>query len=154
MKTKMATKKSVSKNTENLKAEKLPVFRGQKKKFYDALMQTRTQILEQMKFHADEALDSKNAFGDLNSMSNHMADFGSDNFLHDMELNMITNEGDVLEMIDEAINRLAGDEYGKCMDCGNNISPERLEAVPYARFCIKCKSIRENNGGLRPDLHN
>lgn len=150
----MKTKKNVSENTKNPNAEKFPAFRGQKKKYYDALMQTRTQILEQMKFHSDEALNSKNAFGDLNSMSNHMADFGSDNFLHDMELNMITNEGDVLEMIDEATNRLISDEYGKCMDCGDNISAERLEAVPYARFCIKCKSIRENNGGLRPDFHN
>ena len=84
-------------------------------------------------------------------MSTHMADLGSDNFLHDMELSLITNEGEVLEMIDEAVQRLIDNEYGKCLDCGIKINPERLEAKPYAMYCIACKTIREKNGGLNPN---
>lgn len=126
--------------------------RGQKKKHYESLMKVRDQFTQQMKFHSDEALvTSKNA-GET-GMSTHMADLGSDNALHDMELAMITNEGDVVEMIDEAVERLLGGEYGTCMDCTVKINTERLEAKPYARFCIKCKTIREKNGGLRPDYN-
>ncbi len=124
--------------------------RGNKKKYYESLLLLREEVLKQMKFHSDEAL--KNSDGGLNSISNHMADFGSDNFLHGIELDMMTNEGDVIEMIDEAINRLFEGGYGKCLDCGCKINPERLEAKPYAQLCVKCKSNREENGGLRPDM--
>ncbi|MFA6292339.1 MAG: TraR/DksA C4-type zinc finger protein, partial [Victivallales bacterium] len=60
---------------------------------------------------------------------------------------------EVIEMIDEAIERLASGEFGKCLDCGCMISSERLEAKPHARFCIKCKTLREENNGLRPEFN-
>lgn len=130
---------------------KIPNFHGEKKKTYEALLALREQITQQLEFHSSEALNTNENAGEKNGMSTHMADLGSDNFLHDMELAMITNEGDVVEMIDEAIQRLINNEYGKCMDCSEKITTERLEAKPYAMFCIDCKSIREKNGGLRPD---
>ena len=130
---------------------RLPNFRGDKKKHYDALMALRDKICAQMKFHSDEALDAvKNSSGELTSMSTHMADAGSDNFLHDMELNLMTNEGNVIELIDEAIERLIDGDYGKCLDCGCDINPERLVAMPYAQCCIRCKSAREKNSGMPP----
>ncbi|MFA6568752.1 MAG: TraR/DksA C4-type zinc finger protein [Victivallales bacterium] len=134
-------------------APKLPAFKGAKKKYYDMLLEIRRQMQGQINFHSGEAL-STGASGDLsNSMSNHMADFGSDNFLHEMELEMMTSEIEVIEMIDEAIERLASGEFGKCLDCGCQISTGRLDAKPYARFCIKCKSLREENNGLRPEFN-
>ena len=131
---------------------KIPAFKGTKKKYYDSLLLLREKVTQQLDFHSGEALTGNHDAGE-NGMSTHMADLGSDNFLHDMELAMITNEGDVVEMIDEAIQRLISNEYGKCMDCTAKINPERLEAKPYALFCIECKSIREKNGGLRPDYN-
>jgi DnaK suppressor protein len=134
-------------------APKLPAFKGKKKKYYQMLLEARRQMQGQINFHSTEAL-STGSSGDLsNSMSNHMADFGSDNFLHEMELEMMTSEIEVIEMIDEAIERLASGEYGKCLDCGCQISDARLEAKPHARFCIKCKSLREENNGLRPEFN-
>jgi DnaK suppressor protein len=134
-------------------APKLPAFKGKKLKYYQMLLEARRQMQGQINFHSTEAL-STGASGDLsNSMSNHMADFGSDNFLHEMELEMMTSEIEVIEMIDEAIERLASGEYGKCLDCGCQISDARLEAKPHARFCIKCKSLREENNGLRPEFN-
>jgi DnaK suppressor protein len=130
---------------------KIPTFTGKKKKHYDLLMQIREQITQQFEFHASEALGGNLDSTDKNGMSTHMADLGSDNFLHDMELSMITNEGEILEYIDEAVQRLIDGEYGKCLDCTCKINPERLEAKPYALYCIKCKTIRENNGGINPE---
>ncbi len=120
--------------------------KGKKKKFYESLIRVRDEILGQFKFHSEEALDSNAASGLAGSMSNHMADYGSDNFLHEMELDMMSNEGEVLEMIDEAIDRLATADFGKCLDCGCDIPEERLEIKPYARFCVKCKARREEAG--------
>lgn len=44
-----------------------------------------------------------------------------------------------LEDIDSALDRVEKGTYGRCVRCGNEISPERLEAVPTAALCIRCK---------------
>lgn len=41
--------------------------------------------------------------------------------------------------IDEALKRIAGGNYGDCEKCGQPIPDERLEAIPTARLCVRCK---------------
>jgi DnaK suppressor protein len=41
-----------------------------------------------------------------------------------------------------ALSRLDEGGYGICESCGNQISPERLEALPTARLCLACKQKR------------
>lgn len=43
-----------------------------------------------------------------------------------------------LRLINKAIDRIDADEYGICDTCGDDISEQRLEALPYANECIKC----------------
>jgi RNA polymerase-binding protein DksA len=38
-----------------------------------------------------------------------------------------------------ALGRIADGTYGRCARCGNEISPERLEAMPRATLCVNCK---------------
>jgi DnaK suppressor protein len=45
--------------------------------------------------------------------------------------------------IDAALDKIASGKYGICENCGQLIAKARLEALPYARLCIACKS-----GGL------
>jgi DnaK suppressor protein len=33
--------------------------------------------------------------------------------------------------------------YGRCANCGKEIPEERLQAVPYAQFCVNCQKQRE-----------
>lgn len=47
-----------------------------------------------------------------------------------------------LQDVRAALDRLGRGAYGKCERCGADISPERLEAVPTARLCIKCAQRR------------
>ena len=49
----------------------------------------------------------------------------------------------ITEEIDDALRKLERGTYGTCETCGNNILKARLEALPYARQCIACKT-----GGL------
>ena len=101
--------------------------------------------MTQVKFHADEALTShKDSAGERAGMATHMADLGSDNSRHDLELGLMSSEVDVVEMIEEALQRIHDDEYGICLDCGALIPEARLAAKPYARFCTKCKEKRES----------
>lgn len=38
-----------------------------------------------------------------------------------------------------ALDRITAGTYGKCESCGQDISVERLEALPSARLCMNCK---------------
>jgi len=44
-----------------------------------------------------------------------------------------------LVQIDEALRRLEHDEFGLCQQCGKEISRKRLEAIPWAQYCISCQ---------------
>jgi RNA polymerase-binding protein DksA len=48
-----------------------------------------------------------------------------------------------IEMIKQAIVRIDNGQYGICQVCGEPISKERLEAVPYSNMCIQCASKAE-----------
>ncbi|MER3632716.1 MAG: hypothetical protein C4325_11615 [Blastocatellia bacterium] len=45
--------------------------------------------------------------------------------------------------MDEALLRIEDDEYGTCQNCGKVISPKRLAAIPWARYCIACQELLE-----------
>jgi DnaK suppressor protein len=45
--------------------------------------------------------------------------------------------------LDEALRRLNEGTYGVCEDCGRQVSPERLKAVPFARRCVECQQKAE-----------
>ena len=47
------------------------------------------------------------------------------------------------QLIDDALYSLEEGTYGVCAECGGEISEKRLEALPFARLCVDCKSKRE-----------
>jgi DnaK suppressor protein len=114
--------------------------KGKKKKYLAALLEAKAAVLGQMEFHSDEALKyEKDSAGLRAGMATHMADLGSDNYRHDMELQLLTEEGNVNELIDEALQRLKDGDFGKCLECGCPVPHERLMIKPYARYCVSCK---------------
>ena len=44
-----------------------------------------------------------------------------------------------LALVDDALGRLEAGIYGPCQRCGQPIPPERLEALPWAAYCIACQ---------------
>jgi DnaK suppressor protein len=45
--------------------------------------------------------------------------------------------------IADAFRKLQSNTYGLCEECGNEISIKRLEVNPLARYCIECKTRKE-----------
>lgn len=45
--------------------------------------------------------------------------------------------------IQSALRRIEEGEYGICMECDEPISPKRLEAIPWAVYCVKCQEQLE-----------
>lgn len=52
-------------------------------------------------------------------------------------------ERDLLGLIDEAIKRLEEGEFGVCSNCSNDIKSTRLEAIPWAKYCLNCQELQE-----------
>jgi DnaK suppressor protein len=44
-----------------------------------------------------------------------------------------------LKLIDAALDRMAAGEFGACLACGEAISNRRLNAIPWAEYCIRCQ---------------
>jgi DnaK suppressor protein len=49
----------------------------------------------------------------------------------------------LLDLIDEALVRIEAGEYGQCVHCGELVQERRLEAVPWARHCLRCQDLQE-----------
>src|SRR5512137_1998319 len=75
--------------------------------------------------------------GDLSSMPIHMADIGTDNYEQEFSLNLLDSERKILREIDLALLRMEDESYGICEVTGRGISKARLEARPWARYCIE-----------------
>jgi len=57
---------------------------------------------------------------------------------------LIEREEDRLKAIEAALSRLERNHYGLCEGCGNEIPTERLQAMPFAAFCVQCQRKRSN----------
>src|ERR1700680_2955876 len=44
-----------------------------------------------------------------------------------------------LRQIQEALDRLQLGEFGMCLSCAEAIPPKRLQALPWAKYCVKCQ---------------
>jgi len=49
---------------------------------------------------------------------------------------------ETLQDIEDALAKFDAGTYGTCEQCGKEIQPARLEAMPAARLCIACASSR------------
>lgn len=64
-------------------------------------------------------------------------------YTKELLMSMSTNDRQLLQSIDAALDRIDDGDYGKCANCGQPIQEKRLEAVPWARHCIRCQDLIE-----------
>ena len=53
-----------------------------------------------------------------------------------------------LRLVEEALDRLGSGDYGICQACEEPIAAKRLNAIPWARYCVEC----QENLGAEADL--
>jgi len=56
---------------------------------------------------------------------------------------------DLLAEVEHALNKFEQGTYGLCDSCGQPINPARLEALPQANLCLRCKA-KDAKGKLSP----
>jgi DnaK suppressor protein len=110
------------------------------------LLLLRQRLTGDVSHLKDEALRRNgSAGGNLSNMPIHMADLGTDNFEQEFTLSLLQNEEQVLDEIAAALDRIQKGRFGRCEDCQGVIPKARLQALPYARYCVGCARKAEEN---------
>jgi DnaK suppressor protein len=73
----------------------------------------------------------------------HMADAGSDNFEQEFALDLMDSEKKMLVEINDALRRIEDGAFGVCEGNGESIPKARLNAIPWARYCVACAELNE-----------
>jgi len=110
-------------------------------KFKTLLLAKRNEILGNVLSMEDESLRRQNS--DLSNMPTHMADAGSDNYEIENTLGLMDSERKLLREIDEALDRIENGTYGTCEGSGKLIPKARLEAIPWAKYCVEYANTLE-----------
>jgi DnaK suppressor protein len=66
-------------------------------------------------------------------------DTATNNTERELYFKMIENDKLMLKTINDAFDKLNKNVYGKCEACHNAIPMERLQAIPWTRYCIECQ---------------
>lgn len=74
---------------------------------------------------------------------------GSDAFMRLQNLNQVDSQNKTIQMIDEALGRIAEGKYGICEVCGQLIRKPRLLNLPFVHTCMECQTAMENPFGNR-----
>lgn len=107
--------------------------------FRQKLESLRTQVIKKIRA-TSENIHLLNA---LNQSEE--AELGSVMSIAKIDENRAYANSSELDEIERALDKIKQGIYGICEMCGDEIHKERLEAKPFARFCIKCREIFETN---------
>lgn len=123
---------------------KIPVTKLSKaelENFRALLLDKRREILGDVGSMESEAFRNQD---NHSSSPMHMADVGTDNFEQEFTLGLIESERELLKEIQEAIARIEDGSFGICVATGKPIGKARLEAKPWAKYCIEYARMLEN----------
>jgi RNA polymerase-binding protein DksA len=111
------------------------------------LLEKRRAVVDAIDYLQHENLGRTlvDATGELvsGSADQHMADTATETVDREIDYTLGEHDERLLEAIDEALVRIDAGNYGSCDNCGAQIAPERLEAMPWTTLCIDCKRKEE-----------
>ena len=112
--------------------------KGQKlEKFKQRLVAKRKELVSEVRGSSVGSLETNtDGIQDI-------ADQASSAYTKEFLLSIGDAERRMLRQVDEALDKIRQDTYGLCESCGEMINERRLEALPFARLCIKCQEKEE-----------
>jgi DnaK suppressor protein len=63
----------------------------------------------------------------------------------ELAIRNLDRESSLLRNVKAALARIADGSYGICLHCEEEIKPKRLEAVPWAAYCIRCQEAADQH---------
>ena len=71
------------------------------------------------------------------------AETGTATFERERTMSLARNARQTIIQIERALDRIEAGSYGLCINCGEPIAVERLEALPQAVDCLDCRRKAE-----------
>jgi len=84
-----------------------------------------------------------NGGSELSNAPLHLGDMGTEEYMYDMNTTLLANEQYIAGEVREALRRLDDGTFGTCMSCQLPIGKERLQEIPYTRFCVECAATND-----------
>ena len=107
------------------------------KQYRDRLLERRESLFRQVT-EAEKTSRERDA-----EATQDPADMAANAYTKELLISMSANDRRLLELIDEALKRVEVGEYGECVNCGEPVQEKRLDAVPWARYCLRCQDLQE-----------
>ena len=63
----------------------------------------------------------------------------------ELAIRNLDRESNLLRNVKGALARIADGSYGVCLHCEEDIKLKRLDAVPWAKFCIRCQEAADRH---------
>lgn len=108
----------------------------------DILLERRREILSEVKSKIRD-VRAEGSSGNMHGVAD-VGETSEADIQDDIEFALIQMKAETLTKIDEALARLEEGAYGNCFECGEEISQQRLRALPFAVRCRDCEEAREN----------
>lgn len=103
------------------------------------LLQDKLSVRQQLLAKLDE-LDRRDGRDELiRERCNDPMDQVQTRFEMDMAISVINTDFQTRRKVAKALKLLEIDEYGICQDCGAEINPKRLDAIPWTTLCVYCQ---------------
>jgi RNA polymerase-binding protein DksA len=110
-------------------------------RFRDILEEERQRVLDAISYLHEETPGSLEDETEeiIGSSDNHLGETATATLDREIDYSLEENSEQVLKAIEGALERIQDGTFGTCQTCGDPISEERLEAIPYATQCIDCR---------------
>ena len=110
-------------------------------RFRGILQEERQRVLDAINYLHEETPGSLEDETEeiVGNSDNHLGDTATATLDREIDYSLEENSEHVLRAIDGALQRIEDGTFGICETCGQPISEERLEAIPYATQCIDCR---------------
>jgi DnaK suppressor protein len=101
------------------------------------LLEQQTTLQHQIHTLTDASQESNVGLG------NHMAEDATAAFDQAASVSLLRGHARMLQLVEDALHRMAHGTYGNCDRCGDEIDFARLKAVPEATLCLHCQRVAE-----------
>ena len=106
--------------------------------FRELLVLERARVTSEIERLLPEGVTRENL-----GYGNHMADDATEVFEQAKDLALLRHLQATLTQVNDALQKMERGTYGECERCHQAIDKDRLEVLPYARFCLDCQKHRE-----------
>ncbi len=113
----------------------------------DAMAKMREVLIQRRDALRRVLAGDSSLLNDLREQSSgDVVDFAQDSAHDEISSQLAEVESRELASVEAALEKVRNGSYGQCEGCGDDIPLIRLQALPYATFCIACQQELEKHG--------